>query len=169
MTHTLEFLNGKIYYALIDGEWWFHVQSITTALGVDYKQQKRNISSSPILGAGGCVHTLQIGQDQPRKHFMISERRVAAWLFGVRSESQDLLNFQIELADKIYEITKGQLAPISAAAIIKREAQRELKAIERELATLPQWQAYQKAKSKSKMASNRINKAVDAQADLFSN
>lgn len=167
MTHTLEFLSGQVHYALINGEWWFHVGSICATLDVDFKQQKKNISSSPVLGPGGCVHTLQLGSDQARKHYMINERRLSAWLFNVRSESRDLLAFQVELADRIFEITRGQVVPISAAALARREANEQAARFEKALAGNADYEGLKRARAKARAASARISTAANLQASLF--
>lgn len=167
MTNTLDFLNGRIHYALIDGQWWFHIKSICEALGVDYRRQTRTVSSHPILGPGVSIQTLQLDGKQARKHTMISEQRVAAWLFNIRSESEELLAFQVELADKIHEITRGQLAPISAAALVKREAQANVTRLEAALQRIPEFREWQAEKARATAAAKRIGQAASRQADMF--
>lgn len=167
MTHTLEFLQGQIHYTLIEGQWWFHVKSICEALKVDYVRQKRNITSSFMLADGGQTMSLRIGDDQSRKHFMINERRVAAWLFQVKSESAELKAFQLELADKIYEITKGQLVPISAAAVARREAEQKVAQLEQKLSQNEDYRMLMAAKAQLRAASKQLNNAASKQADLF--
>ncbi len=167
MTNSLDFLNGKIHYTLINGDWWFRVDDLCAALKIDAGAQKKRIRRSQILSPGGSKQTLQVGEKQSRNVYCINEKRVYMWLAGVQSKQPDFVKWQIELADMLYENLKGQLAPISAAAIARKQEQERIAKLEDELSKDPRYVELVASKQRMKGYGRRISTLANKQATLF--
>lgn len=124
----LEF-NGKvIYFQGKEGQWWIAIKPICEALGVNYDRQYKNLKESKL---GSQLYAIQhmVGADNKlRKMVSLPERFIYGWIFRINSDSEDLVEYQIECCNVLYDYFHGSiggrkqyLATIAQAAIERED------------------------------------------------
>ena len=93
----LEFNGKNIIFININGSYWIALKPIWEALEVDYIRCFKNAKNDPILGAVLSEQTIQVeknGKKQGRKVTCIPEEFIYGWIFSLRSESIELIDYK---------------------------------------------------------------------------
>jgi len=124
--------NGKeISLVLAEGQWWVAVKPVCEALGVDYEAQRKQLSADEILSQLPSEQTVVAADNALRKMLCLPEKFVYGWLFGIRSESEDLKKFKLECYNVLWAHFHGRFS-----ALIQRvEIDERIGELEKELAT----------------------------------
>lgn len=102
--------NGKnILYCYIDGVCWLAVKPICEALGVNYNRQFQQLKQHRLLGPVFAIQQMQVPGDQARKMVCLPEEFIYGWLFGINSNSEKLINYQIECHHVLYNHFHGAI------------------------------------------------------------
>lgn len=162
----LEFNGEDIYFSFIENEWWVALKPICNALGVDWRHQHKVIKDDKILGPASCVHTMQVGQDQGRKMFCLPEFFVYGWLFGVRSESPQLQEYQWECYRILYEHFKGTITRRQQVLSDKSLTRQQIENLEEKLSSSDDYLKLVELKKKERGITNSLKKLDE---ELLSN
>lgn len=128
MNKFLEFNGRTIYFLSVDGTYWIAIKPICEALDVDYIQQYKNLKVDEIIGPALCVHTIQVSKNgliQGRKMTCIPEKYVYGWLFSIRSESKELLEYKRVCYDLLYNHFHGVISGRKKLLEEKYEVQKQ--------------------------------------------
>lgn len=105
----LQFNGKEILVYCENGVWWIALKSISEALNVNYKAQYDNVTQDPILGPASTVQGIQVPGDQMRKYYCIPERYIYGYIFSIRSDSKELLEYKQKCYDVLYEFFHGTI------------------------------------------------------------
>jgi hypothetical protein len=93
----IEFNGKKIRYKRIDGTIWVVVKSVCEALNVNYNRQFQNLKEDPILISAFAKQQMQIPpDDQKREYICLPEMYIYGWIFQIKSDSSELLEYKEE-------------------------------------------------------------------------
>lgn len=105
----LEF-NGKVIYFLgKEGQYWIAIKPICEALGVDYKEQARDIKNDEILSQLSCEHTIVAADDRLRKMTCLPEKFVYGWIFSLKSKSPALKEYKLKCYEILFDHFHGAI------------------------------------------------------------
>jgi hypothetical protein len=123
--------NGKeISLVLAEGQWWIALKPICEALGINYERQRQNIQEDEILSQLPTEQQVVAADNALRKMVCLPEKFVYGWLFGLRSESEDLKKFKLECYNVLWSHFHGRFsALIERVQIDERLAELETKLV----------------------------------------
>lgn len=105
---TVLFNDKNIIYKRIKGVNWITVKSVCEALSVNYNRQFQNIKDDQILGSKFAKQQMQIpSDDQIRSYICIPEEFIYGWIFSIRSESPELIEYKKECYHILYNHFHG--------------------------------------------------------------
>jgi hypothetical protein len=120
----LEF-NGKVIYFLAkDGQYWIALRPICEALNVDYNRQFQNLKNDEILNQLFAKQQMVGADNKLRKMVSLPERYIYGWLFSIRSESPELLQYKRECYNLLFEHFHGKIT--SRETLIGKKTQSKL-------------------------------------------
>ena len=117
----LEFKGKSLLFLSKDGIYWIALKPICEALNVNYQQQHKNILADLILGPASCNHTIQIPNDQARIMTCLPEYLIYGYIFSIRSDSPELLEYKKECYKVLFDYFHGTIT--SRQNLIKEKAQ----------------------------------------------
>ena len=103
----LEFKGKSLLFLSKDGIYWIALKPICEALTINYQQQHKNVLADPILGPASCNHTIQIPNDQARNMTCLPEYLIYGYIFSIRSESPELLEYKKECYKILFDYFHG--------------------------------------------------------------
>lgn len=104
----LEFNGKAVYFLAKGGTYWIAIKPICEALEVSFERQKRTVKSDPILSKGVSLQTLPTDGGM-QKMLCITERYVYGWLFSIKSESKELLDYKRKCYDLLFDYFHGSI------------------------------------------------------------
>jgi len=120
----LEFNGKTIYFLAKDGQYWIAVKPICDALGINYNRQFKNLqkhrafrqlfAKQPMTGADKKVY----------KMVALPECYIYGWLFNIRSESVELVNYQLQCCDILYAHFHGKIT--SRETVISKKSKDQI-------------------------------------------
>lgn len=105
----LEFNGKRISVLLADGTWWVAVKPICEALAVQYEAQRIRISEHPILSQLPRKHMVVAADRKTREMLCLPEKFIYGWLFSINSDNAQLLEFQRECYEVLYNHFHGAM------------------------------------------------------------
>lgn len=108
----LEFNGKNILFIDVDGENWIALKPICEALNVDYIRSFKNAKKHPILAPALSKQTMQVSKNdknQLRNVTCIPEYLIYGWIFSLRSESKELIEYQKTCYELLYNHFHGQI------------------------------------------------------------
>lgn len=126
-TETEKFLqfNGKtIYFLAKDGQYWIAIRPICDALKVQYVRQFKNLKKDEILSQLLSEQTMVGADNKLRKMVCLPERFIYGWLFSIRSDSAELLQYKRECYNLLYEHFHGKIT--SRETVIGKKTKNQL-------------------------------------------
>jgi hypothetical protein len=130
-------LNGEVIQIVkVDGTVWISLPSLCKALNIHANRHYRNAKNDPIIGPGLSIQTVQVsknGQKQGRSVTCIPERLVYGWLFTIKSDSPELLEYKKTCYDLLFNHFHGTIGGRRELLLEKVELKTELHKIEAEL------------------------------------
>lgn len=171
----LEFNGKTITFLSIDGTYWIALKPICEALEVEYSRSFKNAKNDPILGPALAVQPMQVsknGRKQLRKVTCIPEYLVYGWLFSIKSESKELIEYKRTCYRLLYDHFHGTITN-RKEVIIERD-QLKAEAFELKQTLRDSDDGYKKLhdiNNKIKLLSTQLNtmdKELIKQPELFS-
>lgn len=169
----LEF-NGKVIYFLgKEGQYWIALKPICEALNVQYERQFKNAQKHVLWGQLLSKQTMVGADGKLRKMVCLPERYIYGWIFQIRSESKELLAYQKQCCDVLFDYFHGTITGRKELLAEKAMYQIEKERLMKDLAQVPQFQRLQQLAHRHKQITGEL-KAIDRdlleeQLSLFAN
>lgn len=114
--------NGKeIPLILAGGQWWIAIRPICEALNVSYKGQIERIERHHFLSQLTRKYGSVAADKKTRDMLCISERYVYGWLMGINSDSPELIEYQKECYDILFNHFHGRFSALIERVQIDEE------------------------------------------------
>lgn len=120
----LEFNGRSIYFLAKDGQYWVAIKPICEALNVQYVRQFKNAQKHPLFSQLLSKQTMTGADGKLYKMVSLPERYIYGWLFQIRSESPELIAYQKECCDLLFDYFHGSIT--SRETLIREKTKREL-------------------------------------------
>lgn len=157
-TETKKFLefNGKsVFFLAKGGTYWIAIKPICEALEVNFDRQFKNLKVDKILS--------QVYAKQPiptaggiQKMLCISERYVYGWLFSIKSDSKQLLEYKRTCYELLFEYFHGAITSRETLIREKTKDQLEVERLEAALTTNADYQRLKEIKAKAKAINTQL-------------
>lgn len=108
----LEFNGKNIIFLNVDGHYYIALKPICEALNVDYIRCFKNVKNDPILAPVLSVQAMQVsknGKNQLRNVTCIPEKFIYGWLFSLRSDSAELIDYKKTCYELLYNHFHGTI------------------------------------------------------------
>jgi len=152
----LEFNGNKISILRSDGTWWVAVKPICEALNVNYNRAYQNLNSDPILSQLFAKQQTVGADNKIREMVCLPERYVYGWLFSLRSDSSDLLEYKRKCYDILYDHFHGTMTGRMEALAEKTEADLRIEELEEALLDSEEYKEIQELKKKKTALNKRL-------------
>lgn len=103
----LEFNGKTIYFLAVDGTYWIAIKPICEAIGVNYERQRQNLKGHPIYRELPAIQQVVAADNKARRMLCLKERYIYGWLLNIRSDNPDLIHYQRECHDVLWEHFRG--------------------------------------------------------------
>jgi hypothetical protein len=167
----LEFNGKNLLFLSKSGVTYVAVKPVCEAIGVNYNRQFQNINEDPILSPVFAIQQMQVPGDQIRKMVCLPERYIYGWIFSIRSESKELIEFKLECYDILFNHFHGTMTGRKEILQEKVKTQARLRELEQALNHSNDFKEYQDKKAyqaRLGISMKIIEKReLDEVADLF--
>jgi len=126
----LEFKGKNLLFLAKDGIYWIAIKPVCEAIEVNFDRQFKTLKEDPILGPAYAVQPMQVPGDQVRKLACLPEHLVYGWIFSIRSESKELLEYKKECYNILFEFFHGAITGRKELIMQKAMAKKEFEKIE---------------------------------------
>lgn len=106
-SNFLQFNNTNILFTSVEGITYVAIKPICQALNVDYSAQLKVVKNDPILAPEYVIQPIQIPNFQGRNYTCIPEKYIYGWIFSIKSDSTELLQFKRQCYDLLYNHFHG--------------------------------------------------------------
>lgn len=124
----LEFNGKRLSVLSKDGQWWLALRPILDALNVDPEWHIRAVKTDEILAQHLCDHTVVAADNKLRKMMCLPERYIYGWLFSIRSESAELVEYKRTCYDVLYNHFHSSIA--DRMEVLNKQDQIDLRILE---------------------------------------
>ncbi len=105
----LTFKGKTLLFLAKDGIYWIALSPVCEAINVNANRQIQNVKEDPILGPAIAVQQLQVPGDQARNFVCLPEMFVYGWIFSIRSDSRELLEYKRECYETLFNHFHGTI------------------------------------------------------------
>ena len=105
----LEFKGKNLLFLAKNGIYWIAVKPICEVLEVDYIRQFKNMKEDPILGPALSKQTMQVPNDQTRSLVCLPEHFIYGWVFSIKSQSPQLLEYKKDCYEILFNHFHGAI------------------------------------------------------------
>jgi hypothetical protein len=152
----LEF-NGKVVSILArSGVYWVALKPICDALGVQYVRQFKNAKKHPIWSQLLSEQTMVGADDKARKMVALPEQFIYGWIAQIRSNNQQLIEYQLKCCNILYEYFHGSMTNRENLIREKTKEEVEIDRLEVQLRALPEFQRIEKSRLKIKALNKNL-------------
>lgn len=176
----LEFNGKKILFKSKDGTYWIALRPICEALHIDVRRARENVKNDLILGSVVSKQTLQttvfrkdLGSvNQAKSMTCLPEKYIYGWIFSIRSESKELIEYKRTCYELLYNHFHGTITNRKEVLMERNSIDGEMHVLKEKLAE--EEEAYKRLKylEKKRRAVNQqlqnIDKDLMRQGNLFS-
>jgi len=130
----LEFNGKNIVFLNVDGVYWIALKPICEALNIDVRRSRELAKNDPILGSVVSEQALQttvfrkdIGSvNQTKQMTCLPEKYIYGWLFSLRSDSPELIEYKKTCYDLLYNHFHGTITNRKELLLDKRKIDTEI-------------------------------------------
>jgi hypothetical protein len=133
----LEFNGKTLLFLSANGVYWIALKPVCEALGIVFDRQIRTVKQDAILGPALALQPMQVPGDQLRNMACLPEYLIYGWLFSIKSESKDLLNYKMECYQILFNYFHGTITRRKKLFEEKAKIQKERSKLELELRSNP--------------------------------
>jgi hypothetical protein len=105
----LEFKGKTLLFLAKNGIYWVALKPVCEAIGVNYNRQYQNVTSDPILSRLFAIQQMDAKDDRLRKMVCLPEHFIYGWLFSIKSESSELLEYKKECYEILFNYFHGTI------------------------------------------------------------
>lgn len=120
----LEFNGKTIFFLAKNGVYWIAVKPICDALGVNFDRQYKNLKAHPSFRQLYAKQHMVGADGRSRNMVSLPERYIYGWLFQIRSESPDLISYQKQCCDILFDHFHGSIT--SRENLIREKTRHEI-------------------------------------------
>ena len=169
----LEFKGKNIVYLSVNGTYWIAVKPVCEAIKVDYTQQYKNLRKDEILRPELCVYTIQVpGAAQSRRFVCLPEEFIYGWIFSIRSDSAELMQYKRECYRVLYEHFHGIITRRSVLIKDKADTRHRRRKVEHSLLQNPDYIEMTKLRAQELSIGRKLKdierREIEEISDLFS-
>jgi hypothetical protein len=172
IVNFLQFKGKNLLFLSKTDGFYIAIKPVCEALGVDYIRQHKNLSSDPILGPALSKQTMQVPGDQARNMVCLPERYIYGWIFSIRSESLDLVEYKRECYDILFNHFHGAMTSRGECIREKARIRAERVGLQKSLSSDINFRRFQELiaeEARLGIAMKRFDdEALEQAADLFS-
>lgn len=128
----LEFKGKNLLFLNKEGVYWVAIKPICEVLSLNFDRQYKNIKADAILGPAYAVQPMQIPGDQARKMVCLPEEWIYGWIFSIRSESRELVEYKRECYKILYDHFHGVIT--NRKELLGQKAKIEMERSKKEIA-----------------------------------
>ena len=143
----LTFKGKTLLFIAKDGVYYIAIKPVCEAIGIDYVQQFKNLNDDSILTPALCKHTMQVPGDQARNMVCLPERYIYGWIFSIRSESKELVDYKRECYDILFNHFHGTITDRQELLGEKVKIKARLQLLESTLAENNEFNEYRELKA----------------------
>ena len=164
----LLFNEQNIVYTRIKGVYWIGLKSICEALKVNYNRQFQNLQTDPILAPVFAKQQMQVpGDNQKREYVCLPEEYIYGWIFSLRSDSPELLEYKRECYHLLYQHFHGVITRRMELYKELSSAKKKSVELETRLKSNPDFIEWEMNKMKTIRLWKNIKDTSDEDRDLF--
>ncbi len=130
----LEFNGKAILFLAIDGTFWVALKPICEALNVNYNRQFQNLKEDKILRDVFAIQQMRDSLGRIQNMVSLPEKFIYGWLFRIRSNNEELINYQRECYEILWEHFNGTITQRQKLLQQQTAEEIEIKALEKRLA-----------------------------------
>jgi hypothetical protein len=133
-------LNGKeISLVLAEGQWWVAIKPVCDILTINFEKQRERLNRSKLLGQLPTKQGVVAADGKVREMLCLPERYVYGWLASINSDSEELLEYQKECYDVLFNHFHGRFTKL----VEKFRIEAEMEEVAQKLAANEDFQKYQ--------------------------
>lgn len=167
----LEFNGHELYFTLVEGEWWVALKPICQAIGVDWEAQRKSLKRHPFLSQLPSEQTVVAGDNRLRKMICLPEILVYGWLLQIRSDNEDLIQYQWECYQILFNHFSGTITQRKKIVKDNFKTKSEIQDLERELRRDDKYLQLIKLKNKQRRNKRKLNnldkRFIDSSPSFF--
>jgi hypothetical protein len=170
----LEFNGKNIVFLSIDGTYWIALKPICEALNVDVRRSRDIAKKDPILGPELRKQALQVGENggfQARQMTCLPEKFIYGWLFSLRGNSEELIEYKKTCYELLYNHFHGTITNRKELLLERIEVDKEIGQLKQTLKEQDErYKQLKELENKRKSLSTQLNiidKELIKQPELF--
>lgn len=154
----LEFNGRTIYFLAKDGIYWVAIKPICEALNVNYNRQFQNLKESKLFNQLFAIQQMVAADGKSRQMVCLPEKYIYGWLFQIKSESPDLIQYQKRCCDILFDYFHGSITNRETLIQAKTKEQIKIDSLEKEVSQIPQVKELNQLKRKQRGYSTSLKK-----------
>lgn len=157
-SNFLQFNNTNVLFTTVDGITYIAIKPICQALNVDYSAQLKVVKNDPILAPEYVVQPIQVPNFQGRNYTCIPEKYIYGWIFSIKSDSPELLEFKRECYDLLYNHFHGVIGRRKELLMDVAETQLKITDLKKELEQNKTYKQLIELENTKKLLTNEMKK-----------
>ena len=110
------------------------IKRICEAIELDFNRQNKNLNQDIILGPKLAKQPILVpGDSQARKFICLPEKYIYGWLFSIKSDNTNLIEYKEKCYELLYEYFHGTITSRKKFIQEKTMAEREIELLEKKL------------------------------------
>lgn len=170
-TTTLEFQGQKIMIDYQEGQHYVALKPICEALNLEWTYYLKSLKTDEILSQLWCKRTIVAADNRRREMVCLPEKYVYGWLFSLRSDNPDLIDYKLKCYDLLYDYFQGALSVRQKTLRQKMSEADRIKELEEKLSDNPDFNQLTELLSKQKKYTRELKRLdedlLSGQLDLF--
>lgn len=170
----LEFNGKNIVFLNVDGKYWIAMKPICEALNIDMNRSYQNAKNDPILGPELAIQQVQVsknGKKQLRNVTCIPEEFIYGWIFSLRSDSEELVEYKRTCYKLLYNYFHGTITNRKELLLERKEIDAKIDEVKKDLKKqnegFKELQTLQQSRKMLSAQLNIIDKELVKQPELF--
>ena len=132
----LEFNGKNILFLKVDGSYWIALKPILDALNMAADRSIKTLKNDPILGPERSIQAVQVsknGKKQLRNMTCLPEKFIYGWIFSLRSDSKELIEYKKTCYELLYNHFHGTITSRKELLIQRRDIDTQIHNIKQSL------------------------------------
>lgn len=152
----LEFNGKAVYFLAKGGSYWIAIKPICDAIGINFDRQFKNLKADQILSQLYAKQPMTGADGKTYNMISLPERFVYGWLFSIKSESKELLEYKRTCYDLLFEYFHGSITSRENLIREKTKEQLEEERLHAALSTNADYVRLQEIRYKKKLINKQL-------------